>query len=723
MKKKILITLIILVGIIAVVFISRYFKPEEGKKVEYPAPSIYYAMDNVHEVAVRPGGKELYAESMHTPIIVIVDIDSPDYKVLGEIKLPGGDLILMPDIVFSRNGKYAYVVRSHKEDYIKSWNLKDASYIVVIDCEERKVDHLITLPYALGPSLVPSQDGRWLYFTARSTPEGAFSGVGKFDLESQKVVGFLPLGTTMTYITLSNDGKFIYATQGEHPFGFNENSFKVIDAEKLRVTSSLEVGDGPRYVAVTPDGKKAYVSNTWSSNLSVINLETMEITATIEVGPEPREIAITPDGAKAYVGLPGVTEMMEGKPYYLAIGKSVAVVDTRQDVFLYPVEVDFEPQSIAMDPDGTRLYVSDGGCNGPIAPAEAHIVDTVNDKYLRPIILRGGSKYAPAGIDVSLDNSKLFVTSVTQFPDKGNLLVLDVATGKTLKKLDINARAVKVSASGKVYAFEPASATLEKNEARLFIIDPNSLKIIHSISLGRIGCTCVGPMPSYRIIFNKAEDVAYINYETFQKHREIPKWIDPDDTGLVAVDLRKGEVTKIFYSKELGTSFKGIALTPDEKELFVSDPDSKTVAIIDTTTNKEKARIPVGRSPSEIEIRNDKAYVLQQFNALVTIIDVNTHKVLKSIEFPGGGIHAQMDFELLDGRYLYALGFDSNFVLVYDLQEGKVVKVIDTGLDPLMVASTPDKHYLYVSEVTGDKISVIDTTTNDIVRRIDLASE
>ena len=728
MKRKIFIILIVLIvlGAGGIFVYKNIFVPAEKPVSKYPAPSTYYAMDNVHEVAVNPNRKELYATSLHVSLIVVVDIDSPDYPVLGEIKLPGGETFNMPHIVFSNDGSYAYVVRSFNPQYIASWGLQKASHIVVINCAERKIDRIIYPPYELGGISAPSPDGRWLYFTTQGVPNRSL-GIGKLDLQSGEVVGFLPLSIGSSFITLSKDGKYIYATQGQHqqsehhPFGFENKPFHlftVIDAESLKVISSVEVGDSPRYIAVVPDGSKAYVSNQWSNNVSVINLSTMKVIANITVGFEPNEIAITPNGSKTYVSLPGNAQMLAGGPGYLTTPK-VAVIDTKQDVLLSSIEVHMDPISVAMDPDGTKVYVADGGANGPTDYAEVHVVDTTNDSYLRPIFLRQPAQYAPAGIDVTPDNSKLFVTIFTGFA-KRSLLAVDVATGNVTDKLDINPQAVKVSTDGsKVYVFSPTS---DESEAKLFIIDSNSLKIIKSISLGKIGCLCVGPIPSYRIVLNSAETIAYVNYETLQKHIKVPPpWVDPDDTGLVVVDLVKEKVDKIFYSKNPDQIYKGIALTPDETKLFVSDSASQTVVVINTSTYEEIARIPVGRSPSEIKISKDgkRVYVLQMFGSPMTIIDANTYRVMKAVDF--SFVHAQMDFEFSpDERYFYAAEFDSNFVLVYDIQENKVVKVIDTGLDPLNMAITADGHYIYVSEVTGDNISVIDTTTNNLIKTIGL---
>ena len=54
-------------------------------------------------------------------------------------------------------------------------------------------------------------------------------------------------------------------------------------------------------MAVTPDGKHAYVTNNGDGTVSVITTATGAVSAPITVGSRPVGVAITPDGKHVYV--------------------------------------------------------------------------------------------------------------------------------------------------------------------------------------------------------------------------------------------------------------------------------------------------------------------------------------------------------------------------------------------------------------------------------------
>jgi YVTN family beta-propeller protein len=76
--------------------------------------------------------------------------------------------------------------------------------------------------------------------------------------------------------------------------GFASNSVSVIDTATNTVMATVPVGSLPNEVAVTPDGKHAYVTNFSSNNVSVIATATNKVVASAPVGSQPGGVAIIP---------------------------------------------------------------------------------------------------------------------------------------------------------------------------------------------------------------------------------------------------------------------------------------------------------------------------------------------------------------------------------------------------------------------------------------------
>ena len=81
----------------------------------------------------------------------------------------------------------------------------------------------------------------------------------------------------------------------------SNGTVSVIDTTTNTVTATIRVGRSPTEVAVSPDGTRAYVTNTGSSTVSVIDTTTNTVIATIRVGERPTQVAVSPDGTLAYV--------------------------------------------------------------------------------------------------------------------------------------------------------------------------------------------------------------------------------------------------------------------------------------------------------------------------------------------------------------------------------------------------------------------------------------
>lgn len=134
-------------------------------------------------------------------------------------------------------------------------------------------------------------------------------------------------------------GKKIYAANSRN------DTVSVIDVATKEVTARVPVGDYPTDIAVSPNGKKAYVTNSGNyhdpdNTVSVIDTETNTITTTVTVGIYPRGVAVTPDGKKVYVTNAGSDNV---SIIDTATNSVTAIVNTGKYYMNHPTGVAIEP--------------------------------------------------------------------------------------------------------------------------------------------------------------------------------------------------------------------------------------------------------------------------------------------------------------------------------------------------------------------------------------------
>ncbi|MFJ5157450.1 serine/threonine-protein kinase, partial [Streptomyces sp. NPDC088353] len=116
--------------------------------------------------------------------------------------------------------------------------------------------------------------------------------------------------------------------------------------------SSIQVGNSPGGVAVSPDGRRAYATNYFGpASVSVIDTATNRTVGhPIPVGDKPQGVAVSPDGRRAYTANSG--------------SASVSVIDTATNRTIgNPIHVGDTPQGVAISPDGRRAYTANARSN------------------------------------------------------------------------------------------------------------------------------------------------------------------------------------------------------------------------------------------------------------------------------------------------------------------------------------------------------------------------
>jgi YVTN family beta-propeller protein len=196
----------------------------------------------------------------------------------------------------------------------------------------------------------------------------------------------------------------------------------VINTKRDKVVATIKgLGSDSLGIAVTPNGKRAYVTNyggsadeggTPGTTVSVINLKHKEVVATIDgFGPNPTGVAITPDGTRAYV-------MNEG-------ANTVSVIDTDPSSRTFntiigdPIQVGFIPVSVAITPDGTRAYVTNlfGAGPPPFSLGTVSVIDTdPSSPTFHTVVKTIEVGRQPLGIATAPDGTKVYVVNQGNLP-------------------------------------------------------------------------------------------------------------------------------------------------------------------------------------------------------------------------------------------------------------------------------------------------------------------
>ncbi len=174
---------------------------------------------------------------------------------------------------------------------------------------------------------VLSKSGEKLYVTLQGQEDEPDSRVAVVDTVHGKLLRHVSVGASPTGMALHPAGRFLVVTNRFSNFA------SVIDTERDAVVSEIKVPFYSVDIVFTPDGTRAYLTNHWkdsvlrwdlavgsgfrvvSDNYSHVELDQP---MGIAVGDNPRDLSVTPDGKQVFVGA--------------MTGMSLSVIDTQTDI-------------------------------------------------------------------------------------------------------------------------------------------------------------------------------------------------------------------------------------------------------------------------------------------------------------------------------------------------------------------------------------------------------
>jgi YVTN family beta-propeller protein len=266
-------------------------------------------------------GKQLFVVDCDGSVLVV---DTRDYTA----QTPWGGCA--SDVVVSPDGRHLYAVHNQVTD----GGANGVVSVIDIACATT-VD---TVPVKDPVALAISPDGSRLYAVSsdrRSYYQYPAGRLTIIDTASHAVVETIAVGACPDTVTASPDGAYLYITH------YDTCSVSAVNLMTGNVTA-VALRDAPLAVVFTPDSAHAYVRNVRS--LTVIDTTTNDADD-IDTGDLPRGLQLSPDGKRAYI-----TNFGDG---------TLSVVDTITNSVATIVDVPGYPEAVAVSPDGERIYVGD----------------------------------------------------------------------------------------------------------------------------------------------------------------------------------------------------------------------------------------------------------------------------------------------------------------------------------------------------------------------------
>ncbi len=281
----------------------------------------------------------------------------------------------------------------------------------------------------------------------------------------------------------------------------------------------------------------AYIPHMCNGKVMVIDTATDTVVATIPAQQGPLGAAVNPSGTRVYVTNCG--------------SKTVSVIDTATNTIIDTIPVGFEPEGIAVNPTGTRVYVANR------AGRSVSVIDTATDTVVATIGVGSG----PLGIAVNPSGTRVYIANTY---------------GNTISVIDTAKNSVT------------ATVTVGDNPFGL----------------------AINPAGTRVYVANRVSNTVSV------------------------IDTAKNTVIATI---NVGTNPHGLAINPAGTRVYVAnyvaDHVYGTVSVIDTATNTVIATVNVGISPYGIDVNpaGTKVYVTDHYSDKVSVIDTDKNTVITSV--------------------------------------------------------------------------------------------
>lgn len=501
------------------------------------------------------------------------------------------------------------------------------------------------------------------------------------------VTATIEVGENPRWVAVSPDGTRVYVTNEA------DENVSVIDTATNTVITTIAVGDEPYGVAVNPDGATAYVTNASDDTVSVIDVATNTVIDTITVGNDPRGVAFSSDGATAYV-----TNANSG-----GIG-SMSVIDAATNTVIDTIVVGEYPRGVAVSPDDATVYVSNEAGQS-VAVIDAATINVSDFIDVGPV---------PEAMAVSPDGARLYVVGI------GTVSVIDTAANTVIDTIDLGntAPGIGVSPDGAhVYV------TGGNNPGDVSVIDTATNIVIDTIAAGTTpGGLAVSPDGTTGYVANYGSDTVSVIRLALPAQALLAAASPSERAGLW--DLLFREIQRSFFNQTPTTDY-----TPSENIQTLDD--NRLVATVTgdfraVDADGDPLRYTIIQAPGDgsVVVNPDGTFVYTPGRELAAA--GGTDQFVVKVADVGFHLHGPLAVFKTDfGRTTTAtidIAVNPNCAGNCQINPLKVIATIDVGEAPDGVVFNPAGTRAYVANQLDNTVSVINTATNTVIDTINVGN-
>jgi len=329
------------------------------------------------------------------------------------------------------------------------------------------------------------------------------------------------------------------------------NTLIVVDVNTDKILKEIGIGMQPHHVCFSVDEALAFVSNRASDNVSVIDTRSYNIVSTIDVGDEPHEMVVTKNGKYLYVANAGTYD--------------VSVVDLENGVEIKRLAASRGSWGATISPDGNLVYITNNlprfGKFRTTPVSEVTIIET-NSATIKKRI--------------SVNDANL-IQGVAISPDAEFALVTLIRT-KNLVPMTRNLQGWIMTNGIGIIWNDGRVDQLLLDGINDFFADPTDIVISNN---GRYAFVSGGG----------AQEVAMIDI------RAMKEILLQDITPENRIDLANhlGLSSQYVLQRiKVGQSPRGMAVSPDNKYVYVADGLDDAISVIDIQSRKQIKVIDLG---------------------------------------------------------------------------------------------------------------------------------